>query len=110
MASQPAPTITNALAIVSLVLGILSLPLTVCYGLGIVFGIAALILGLIARRQISKSEGLQGGKRLALAGLILGNVAIAIFIVSLVGLLLMGPTVGDVFSNTIQQLGTPTPR
>jgi hypothetical protein len=60
---------TNGMAIASLVLGILWLG-----GLG---AIAALIFGTKARNQIEWANGLQGGRGMAVAGIVLGWVGIA---------------------------------
>lgn len=54
---------SDALAIISLVMGILSIILCCCYGIGIVFGIAGIICGAVAKKK-GQSKGL------ALAGLI----------------------------------------
>jgi hypothetical protein len=98
---------TNGLAITSLVLGILSIPTLSCYGGGVLFGIAALITGTIARRQIKESGGTQSGDGLALAGIILGAV-VGVFLGTAVCviavLLLLGPVVGNVFSNIVDNL------
>ena len=75
-------TSTNGLAIASLILGILSVPMVVCYGCGIVFAIAALITGFIARSQIKQSGGRQSGGGMALAGLILGGIVTALVILA----------------------------
>jgi hypothetical protein len=103
---------TNGMAITSLILGILSIPADFCYGSGIIFGIAAIIMGFIARKQIKESQGTQSGDGLALTGIITGAVGGllvggAICIIAI--LLLLGPTVGNVFSNIIENLPTPTP-
>jgi len=63
---------TNGLAIASLVLGILWL-----YWIG---SILALIFGLIARRDINRSNDTQTGAGMALAGIILGIVGLAILV------------------------------
>ncbi|HLM94679.1 MAG TPA: DUF4190 domain-containing protein [Acidimicrobiales bacterium] len=66
---------TNGLAIASLV----------CSCAGILFlgvpGILGIIFGFVARSQIRKSNGVQGGDGLALAGIIVGFAWIAILIV-----------------------------
>jgi Domain of unknown function (DUF4190) len=73
---------TNGLAIASLVLGILWL-----YWVG---SILALVFGYVARRQIAQGQGLQGGRGLATAGIVLGWIGIgflALFVVlAMVGL------------------------
>ncbi len=75
-AAQPAAAVagrvgaasTNSLAVASLLLGIFSLfpP----------FGILTVIFGHVARSQIRKSAGRQKGAGMALAGLILGYLAL----------------------------------
>jgi Domain of unknown function (DUF4190) len=74
-------TSTNALAIISLIFGIVSIPTAFCYGCGIIFAIVAIITGLIARSQIKQSGGRQGGDGLALAGLIIGALVAALAII-----------------------------
>lgn len=69
---------TNGLAIASLVLGIVAIPLDCCYGGGALLGIAAFITGLIGHRQVKESGGAQSGKGMALAGMILGGVSVLI--------------------------------
>jgi hypothetical protein len=97
---------TNGLAITSLVVGILSIPgLFLCSGVGVLFGIAALITGGIARRQIKNSGGTQGGGGMALAGMIMGGVIgviVGLALSVIVGLTLLGPEIGNVFSDIIQ--------
>ncbi len=69
----PAPS-TNGLAIASLVLGIVG---WVPCGVG---SVVAIVLGFVARNQIRQSQGRQGGDGLALAGIILGFVGIALVV------------------------------
>ena len=100
--AQPAKT--NNLAITSLVLGIVSIPLTFCYYVGIPIGIAALVTGLIARRQIKDSGGTQTGNGMAVAGIVLGGIVgvlIACAVVAIIILALLGPAVGNIFSNIV---------
>ena len=104
---SPQPTKTNGLAITSLVLGVVSVPLIFCYAAGVPFGIAALITGLIARHQIKESGGTQSGEGLALAGIILGGVIgvlIGVAVIVIAILLLLGPVVGNVFSNIVENI------
>lgn len=72
---------TNGLAIASLVLGIAGIPLFTFYG---VVPIVALILGAFGNAQIRRSAGRQGGKGMAIAGMILGGVGILFAIVFLI--------------------------
>ncbi len=64
-------TETNALAIVSLIFGILGWTLMPVIG-----NLIAIICGHIARGQIRQSGGTQEGDGLALAGLILGYLGL----------------------------------
>jgi hypothetical protein len=86
------------------VLGIVSIPLTFCYGMGVLFGIAAFVTGLIGRRQIKDSAGTQSGDGMALAGMIMGGIIgglAGLAIVTIVILALLGPAVGNIFSNIV---------
>jgi Domain of unknown function (DUF4190) len=73
--SSPKP---NGLAIASLVLGIAQI--FIC----IVGAILALVFGYISRRQIDESGGTQGGRGMAIAGIILGWVGIGLAILYIV--------------------------
>ncbi len=66
---------TDSLAICSLVFGILAF-----LGLGPLGGIPAIICGHIARNSIKKSEGQLSGGGMALAGVILGYIILALTI------------------------------
>ncbi|NMO00541.1 DUF4190 domain-containing protein [Gordonia sp. TBRC 11910] len=68
-------TTTNTKAIVSLILGIAGL--TATCGL---LGIGGLILGYLAKREIDESGGTQDGSGLALAGIILGWICVAVIV------------------------------
>lgn len=66
---------TNSKAIASLVLGIVGCCTVWIYGLGIILGIVGLVLGIIANKEI-KASG-QAGSGMAVAGIVLGSIAIA---------------------------------
>ncbi len=68
----------NTLAIVSLVLGILSIP---CCGF-IIFGVAALVTGFMAKSKADQNPNEYGGRGLALGGIILGAITILLGIVA----------------------------
>jgi len=72
------PPSTNGLAIASLVLGVVG---WIPCGAG---SIVAIVLGFVARSQIRASQGRQGGDGLALAGIVLGFLAVALWIALLV--------------------------
>ena len=78
---------TNNNAVISLILGIC------CYvGLGILTGVPAVLFGHKALRDIDRSAGTQGGKPLAIIGLVLGymgivgTLAVCLFFVFVIGI------------------------
>jgi hypothetical protein len=75
-------TKTNGLAIASLVLGILWL-----YWVG---SVLALIFGYVSKRQIDDSNGMQTGRGLAIAGIVLGWIGVAVLVILLIALLISG--------------------
>jgi Domain of unknown function (DUF4190) len=76
---RPAPTV-DAKAVAALVLGVLGLVGAPCW-LGVPAGIPAVILGVLALQTIRKSDGLVGGKGFAVAGIAVGSLAAAVFVV-----------------------------
>jgi len=70
---------TNGLAIASLVLGIISIPMCFLF----LPAVLAVVFGLIALNQIKSNPG-QGGRGQAIAGLILGGVSLAFVIMAIV--------------------------
>ena len=82
-----APVGNDGKAVASLVLGIMSM---VCCT-GILTAIPAIILGVLARRDIMRSQGAIGGEGMAIAGIVtggiatLGTIAYFIFYVAIIG-------------------------
>jgi len=74
---------TNAKATASLVVGIGSLVLSWCCGLGVV-GVVAIVLGIKARSEIKYSRGTQEGDGMALGGIITGAIAVVLGVLVLV--------------------------
>ena len=70
---------TSALAVWSLVLGILSL---LCFG--IIAGMPAIVLGHMGRSKIKQSRGALTGGGMALAGLILGYIGTVIVTIAII--------------------------
>jgi uncharacterized membrane protein len=69
----------NGLGTAALILGIIAIPGVFTVILGIVLGLLALIFGIIGRKRYARREATNGGA--ALAGAILGGIALAITIV-----------------------------
>jgi hypothetical protein len=70
---------TNGLAVASMVLGILCIPLFL-FG-GPLLALLALIFGWVSLHQIKHSEGKQTGRRMAIAGTTLGVSGLLFFVV-----------------------------
>ena len=81
----PARQGTSGKAISSLVFGIAALFLGLfCCGLGLVMGVPAIVLGRLARVEIAASGGLQSGMRLATTGIVLGIISCLMSVVLVV--------------------------
>jgi hypothetical protein len=84
---QPAPRqTTNGFAVASLVLGIAIL----CTG--IIGGILAVIFGNVALNRIDQAQGAEKGRGLAIAGIVLGWIAITLTAVAAAAWLVYGIT------------------
>ena len=116
--SQPYPSAPQALlpdaqyAMPAMVLGILSLcllPLACFCGVGelivIPLGIAAVVLGFMARNRIAASQGTMGGSGKALARIITGGTGLGIGIPLGIAILLFGLA----FSSLVNSIPSPTP-
>lgn len=95
----------RGLAVASLVLGIVSLCLIwvpFVNFLGMIGCVVGLVLGILALKS--------SGKGLAIAGVILSALSLVIVVLSFVllgGLMLAGPSIGNVFSSINSALATP---
>ena len=56
-----------------------SIPLIFCYVLGLPAGLAAIVLGVLSRRQVARGQATNGGQ--ALAGIVCGAVAVVVMAV-----------------------------
>lgn len=74
-----APKKSNGYAIASLILGILSIPVSCCYGLGIVLAISGVILGVLSKRQ---NNGQIPG--LGIAGIIISVLGVMTSIIMII--------------------------
>lgn len=62
----------NTLGLVSMILGIISIPLACCRGIGLIFGIAAIVLGYLGKQKVA--QGLANNGSQAQTGFICGIV------------------------------------
>ncbi len=95
----PPPTQSSSLATISLIAGILGWVL-----LPILGAIIAIFTGHRAKKEIRESAGGLTGDGLATAGLVLGYVQLFFIVIPvcvIVILALLGPAIGDVFSNIV---------
>lgn len=93
--APPTPSQNDGLAIASLVCGICGF---VCYPIGLFLGLAAVICGHISRKRLVERTGSTDGGGLALAGLILGYIAMTISIIIggiYIVLMIVGATSGE---------------
>ena len=74
---------TDGMAIASMVLGIVTVPL-VFFLIGFITGILAIVLGAVSRGRIGRSNGQLTGKGMALAGILVGAIAMVLYVVLLV--------------------------
>ncbi len=81
---------TNTRAIVALVLGIAGLIF-----LPVLLSIPAIVVGSRARREIDASGGMQGGRGLAVAGIVCGWIGVAFGVLALVAIVLLGVAISD---------------
>ncbi len=79
---------TSPYAVASLVLGIASPFLLCCYGFGILPSVLAIVFGVVARGRIRQSVGGETGMGLATAGIVLGIVTAALFVLAVLGIAL----------------------
>lgn len=80
-----APPTTNGFAVASLVLGIIG-------GFLCIGWILALVFGYVGRNQIDASEGRQGGRGMAVAGIVLGWIWCGLAVVYIVILIVAAAT------------------
>lgn len=82
---------TNGLAIASMVLGILWL-----YWIG---SILALVFGYVAKGQIDRSAGRQTGRGMAIAGIVLGWIGVAMAVILIVFAIALANSSSDINSD-----------
>ena len=81
---QPA---NNGLAIASMVLGIISLPMIFSCFMGLFTAVPAIIMGFISMSKINASCGMQQGKGMAIAGIACGFLSAAVTIIWIIVML-----------------------
>lgn len=92
----------NGMATASMVLGIISLALFWTVWLGLIVGVVAIILGVVAKNQIKADPSMAGSAGQAKGGLIMGIIGVVLAIVMIVIGLLFINAVEDQFENRLQ--------
>ena len=91
----------NTLATVSMVLGIAAFVIIPFIGvIGVLCALSAIVCGFIALSQIKKTN--EGGKKMAIAGIILGVLT---FIWMVLLFVVLGPVIEQVINTVTQSLG-----
>lgn len=80
VAGSATPAKTNGLAVAALVIAILSF-FAAFLAIGALGGILAVVLGIIALRQVNASAGTQAGRGIAIGGIAVGGVSILVGVV-----------------------------
>ncbi|WP_394848984.1 DUF4190 domain-containing protein [Pendulispora brunnea] len=101
-----APIPNESKAVTSLVFGVLSIS---C--MGILAGIPAVVLGLLARRDIARSGGALGGKGMANAGIVLGAFTSVLTVGTILFMVVVPLVMGgmSVYSSPSISSATPPP-
>ncbi len=93
---------TNKYSTASWILSIVAIPLFFVFFIGVICSILAVIFGIIALVQISKSGGTQKGKAGAIVGIVLAALGLcSLPFITISILALLGPAIRDTFQ-TIQ--------
>ena len=88
MAIPRTPAPNQQLAAASMIVGLAGILLSWCFGP--VPGVVALVLGLVALSQIKKSPEKYGGRGMAIAGIVIGALTVAFYILLIIGWILAG--------------------
>ncbi len=83
-ATGPAEPIVNAKAVLSLVIALVGLVFCPLIG-----AVIAVVLGSQARTEIDRSAGAQTGRGFATAGLVIGWIAVVVFLIASVSIAIM---------------------
>ena len=77
----------DGMSIAAMVVGIASLVMACGYGVGLLGSPVALVLGLISKRRIDRSNGQLAGRGFAVAGFVLGIVGTVLLAIGVVGVI-----------------------
>jgi Domain of unknown function (DUF4190) len=72
----------NTLGLLAMIFGILSIPLLACCYLGVPFGVAAIVLGILGAGKANRGEA--DNKGMAIAGVVTGSIAMGLVVVGII--------------------------
>ncbi|PIE86756.1 MAG: hypothetical protein CSA03_03715 [Bacteroidetes bacterium] len=93
----------NGLATASMILGIISLALFWTVWLGLIVGVVAIILAIVAKNQIKADPSMAGSAGQAKGGLIMGIVGVVLAIVMIIIGVLFMSAVASEFEDAARQ-------
>ncbi len=93
----------NGLATASMILGIISLALFWTVWLGLIVGVVAIILAIVAKNQIKADPSMAGSAGQAKGGMIMGIVGVALAIVMIIIGVLFMSAVASEFEDAARQ-------
>lgn len=98
------PNKANGMQIASLVLGIIGIVASCCYGIGFVFGVIGLILALVGNKQ-NKGSGIGiGGLVCSIIAMVFGILMIIYFVIIFMGMMGTGPY-ADMVQDIMDSMG-----
>lgn len=90
---------TNGMQVASLVLGIIGIPASCCYGLGFLLGLIGLILAIVGNKK-NKGSGIGiGGLVCSIIAMIIGLLMLIYFVAIIMGMMGSGP-----FADMVQDI------
>jgi hypothetical protein len=101
--SATAPA-SNGMAVTALVLGIVSLPLLIFFGLGGLLGIAAVVVGIIAVRRVNRGEAT--GRGMAIGGIATGAISALLGVLIIIALFAFGIGFAGELERCIEETGS----
>ncbi|MDP0491649.1 MAG: GYF domain-containing protein [Verrucomicrobiota bacterium JB023] len=77
---MPVPVVSNTSAVLSMIFSIIAISTSIFCGVTVILGVPGVILGHIALAQIKKSPVPMAGRGMAIAGLVMGYLCVAILV------------------------------
>jgi hypothetical protein len=95
---------STGMATTALVLGIVSLPMLIFFGLGALLGIAAVVVGIIAVRRTNRGEA--SGRGMAIGGIVTGAISVVLGILIVIALFAFGFGFAGELERCIEETGS----